>query len=365
MANKPNLTYALGNRLATTLDGSITDDATTINVVDASGFKATGGYALIDKANEATREIVYVESVSSNVLTIATDGRGLAGTTAVAHSSGVTIQDVAVDDMINGLVDQFKVGHTDAGAHVLPNNTALSIKESGGTARDIVKVTSGNILQVGYNTLPLQIIGKNDGWNSIGDTWTYASATTITVPAGAASYYAIGGKIKLTQTTVKYFYIVDVADELLTITGGTSYTLASAAISEISYSNIENPVGFPIKFDWTPVVTGKGSLTWTSSNTVYAYFRMSGQYCHVTYQIYGTTGGTTSDLLYITTPIKPAINAVWYGSVSRNNSTFVHSTVRTSNTNNRFEHAANSDGTSWTLAANSYVVGDFAYPVDL
>ncbi len=44
-----------------------------------------------------------------------------------------------------------------------------------------------------------------DGWQPANETWTYASATTITVPSGAASKYAKGDKIKLTQTTVKYF----------------------------------------------------------------------------------------------------------------------------------------------------------------
>ena len=95
----------------------------------------------------------------------------------------------------------------------------------------------------------------DDGWTPVesphgtDSTWTYASATTITVPTGAASIYQIGDKIKLTQTTAKYFYIIAVADTLLTVTGGSDYTVANAAITSPYYSKIENPHGFPQWFN--------------------------------------------------------------------------------------------------------------------
>ena len=80
---------------------------------------------------------------------------------------------------------------------------------------------------------------KSHGWIPVSDTWTYASATTITVPSGATSKYKVGQGVKLTQSgTVKYFYIVGVTNTLLTITGGT---LVNATISDISYTNIPGP----------------------------------------------------------------------------------------------------------------------------
>lgn len=39
-----------------------------------------------------------------------------------------------------------------------------------------------------------------DGWTSVSDTWTYASASTITVPSGAASLYQIGDRVGITQS---------------------------------------------------------------------------------------------------------------------------------------------------------------------
>lgn len=103
-----------------------------------------------------------------------------------------------------------------------------------------------------------------DGWISAGETWAYASATTITVPTGAASKYQKGDWIKLTQTTVKYFKILAVADTLLTVTAGTTHTVADAVISANYYSHMGNPMGVPRYFAWTPVwsLTG-GTLTTT------------------------------------------------------------------------------------------------------
>lgn len=99
------------------------------------------------------------------------------------------------------------------------------------------------------------------GWVILNETLTYASATTITIAAGGASRYQKGDKLKLTQTTVKYFYVVTVADTLLTITGGTTHTLADAAITSPYLSRISNPFGFPNYFNYAPILTYTGGTT--------------------------------------------------------------------------------------------------------
>lgn len=88
-------------------------------------------------------------------------------------------------------------------------------------------------------------LGILTGWVTAGETWTYASANTITVPSGAASKYAVGDRIKWTQTTVKYGVITAVADTVLTIMVNTDYTVANAAITLNYYSHEENPIGYP------------------------------------------------------------------------------------------------------------------------
>ena len=107
------------------------------------------------------------------------------------------------------------------------------------------------------------IFPSSNGWSSANETWAYASASTITVPSGAAAKYAVGDKIKLTQTTVKYFYIVGVSDTVLTVTGGSTYTIAAAAITSPYYSHVGSPNGFPQYFAYTP--TGVSATNCTMS----------------------------------------------------------------------------------------------------
>lgn len=103
-----------------------------------------------------------------------------------------------------------------------------------------------------------------DGWITAGETWTYASAdgpTGVFTVAGVdlTGKYQAGMRIKLTQTTVKYFIITKVTfstDTTISVYGGTDYTLANAAISANYYSTAKAPFGFntsPAK--WTETVT--------------------------------------------------------------------------------------------------------------
>jgi hypothetical protein len=132
----------------------------------------------------------------------------------------------------------------------------------------------------------LTAIYRNVGWISAGQTWTYASATTITVPSGAAAIYDVGDKIKLTDSTVKYFYVVAVADTLLTVTGGSTYSLSGGAITLPYYSKAASPNGFPQWLPYTP--TGVSA----SNSTKTGRFILSGRRCLV--QIYCIfTGGIT------------------------------------------------------------------------
>ena len=105
------------------------------------------------------------------------------------------------------------------------------------------------------------IFPSSNGWSSANETWAYASASTITVPSGAAAKYAVGDKIKLTQTTVKYFYIVGVSDTVLTVTGGSTYTIENAAITSPYYSHVGSPIGFPQYFTYTPTGVSATNVT--------------------------------------------------------------------------------------------------------
>ena len=157
----------------------------------------------------------------------------------------------------------------------------------------------------------------NGGWIGAVGTWTYASATSITIPSGGASLYAVGDRIKLTQTTVKYFYVISVADTALGITGGTDYTLTNAAITSPYFSHAASPVGFPNRFIYAPTI---GFTAGTAPNTVSSgtyYFSLTGKTCTVsTYTVYTNAGATVTGAT-LTLPIAHASGGqAAYGSVT-------------------------------------------------
>lgn len=135
-----------------------------------------------------------------------------------------------------------------------------------------------------------------DGWIDPGETWTYASATTFTVPGNQTAKYIAGVKIKLTQTTPKYFYVVSSSygapNTTVTVTGGSDYTIANAAITSPYYSRSERPAGFPDIFNYTLAWTSDGSAPSLGNAVVVSRFRISGKHVDVKIQI--TFGNTSS-----------------------------------------------------------------------
>jgi len=135
----------------------------------------------------------------------------------------------------------------------------------------------------------------NTGWIPVSSAWTYASATTINVPSGAAAIYKVGQGVKLKHNGAQnWFYITAVADTQLTITGGSDYPFTSSGsntLSEISYTNTPGTaIGFPSAFNFTPVFT---SLTVTGSPIYSGKFWMSGILKFYSIQI-NPNGGTTA-----------------------------------------------------------------------
>lgn len=156
---------------------------------------------------------------------------------------------------------------------------------------------------------------KVNGWISANETWTYASATTITIPSDGTTKYQKGDKIKLTQTTVKYFYVVAVTSTLLTITGGSSYTLTNAAISNNYYSKLPTVIGFPSYFTYTPSITAPGGTAPSYANIAY-YFTIVGDFIDVNIDLSNSTGGTAGAGLvpmFVTIPVIGTTSVIGYG----------------------------------------------------
>lgn len=150
--------------------------------------------------------------------------------------------------------------------------------------------------------------GTVDGWIGANEVWTYASASTLTIPGDLTTKYQRWDRFKLTQTTVKYFNVLKVAyatgTTTITITGGTDYTLVNAAISANYYSKQVSPQWWPDWFNYTP------TLNWFSvSPTVsYAKFRIIWNTCT---QGAAFSGNGTSNAAPLTVNTIGGITAVW------------------------------------------------------
>lgn len=149
-----------------------------------------------------------------------------------------------------------------------------------------------------------------DGWLTSADTWTYASgsgggtATFTIAGVDRTAVFTKGTRIKLTQTTVKYFVVVASSfstDTTVTITAGSDYTLANAAITSPFYSYMANPQGYPGSFNCTISPTG-----FSSAPTAKGQFAVVGDMCVFTYSITPTASNATT--LTLTLPIAAGPN---------------------------------------------------------
>lgn len=147
-----------------------------------------------------------------------------------------------------------------------------------------------------------------DGWRAVSDSWAYASATTITVPTDATLTYSVGDRIKFVQTSTKYFVVVSVASTVLTVSGGTDYTVANAAITSIYHSKQYNPVGYPSYFNYTPTFGGFSA----NPASPIAHFRVDGGMVSVDVRLAATgTSNATSFTVSAPFTAKTVTNMNW------------------------------------------------------
>jgi len=235
------------------------------------------GTAILDANGN---EVIKTPATTSAVNEITVTNSATGNAVQVSATGGDTNIDIAVLGKGSGSV---KLG-----------NAGLKFPNSDGTADYVLKTDgSGNLSFTPQSA-------STDGWTSAGETWTYASASTITVPSGAASKYSKGDKIKWTQTTVKYGVITNVADTLLTIAVNTDYTVANAAITDNYYSHQANPVGYPDWFNITaPVfdVSTYDNGSGAQPTTTLCKMKISGKQYFAQYKGNGIKAGTNYYLL--------------------------------------------------------------------
>jgi len=211
--------------------------------------------------------------------------------------NGVVIDSLKIKDA------GFAVG-SDADGDIYYRSSGALERLAKGTASQVLKMNSGA-------TAPewVTLATTDDGWVDPDDTWTYASATTITVPAGAALIYSKGDRIRLKQGgAYKYWVLATVANALLTIIETDDYTLTNDTITDNYYSHADKPVGFPNKFTWTTAYTG-----FSSDPTGKIEYTVSGG--RITINLVSGTGTSNNAAFDFTLPVAEAFSTAGWHSV--------------------------------------------------
>src|SRR5512141_119673 len=106
------------NDLETKLDGNITADSTSINVLSTTGFQAPG-IMTIDATDQdgnptsASREYVSFTGITNNTFTGCS--RGLGGSTAQSHSNGAKVEETWTVTHWEDFIAVFEESHSSAG----------------------------------------------------------------------------------------------------------------------------------------------------------------------------------------------------------------------------------------------------------
>jgi hypothetical protein len=172
---------------------------------------------------------------------------------------------------------------------------------------DDVQAAHINDLQDEVAAVETELLPLLTGWIA-GSGWTYASASTFTVAGNVTALFPVGTKIKLTQTTVKYFYVVSASygapNTTVTVTGGSDYSLTNAAITSPYYSYTANPQGFPHWFAYTSTLNGTGGSAGTFAEDLNtARFAITGRTCQIQIRKRVTNVGSWSGDVQLTLPV--------------------------------------------------------------
>jgi len=239
-------------------------------------------------------DVDYLNAVNGAI----TESSLIYGVDAEVSDNYVIDLPIAPTSYVDGMMINFKANTANTGACSLNINAlgAKTIKDIAGNDLITGAILAEQLVTVIYSgtyfimtsdskminapIITAPIIRNWNGWEDANETWTYASADsptfTFTVTGDLTSKYSVGMRIRLTQTTAKYFIITAISysspDTTVTVYGGTDYTLTSATITNNYYSNVKAPYGFPLDpVRWTNItkITSDISQVPPTQNTWY------------------------------------------------------------------------------------------------
>lgn len=210
----------------------------------------------------------------------------LTNITQITNRSHTSLSDIGtnshgtIDAHIAGTSNPHSVTFSQTGAVGTTTNQTIA----GTKTFDAFPITPGTAPTTDYQVSNKKYVDDSiiDGWIPSGETWTYASdddpTFTFTISGDKTSKYTVGMKLKLTQTTVKYFIITAVSysdpNTTVTIYGGTDYTLANATITSPYYSMVRTPQGFPTEPELWSEITTNTSNNYQASPTQNTWYNL-------------------------------------------------------------------------------------------
>lgn len=171
-------------------------------------------------------------------------------------------QQIRNPEQISGLV-----GDVQGPAGATSGNVAVFYGTSGKVISDGGVSTIGIVSAAVATTLGLAI--PKSGWCDGTGTWSYSSADSptfvISTSIDQTGLIGVGYRIKLVQTSARYFIVTAISSTTITVYGGTDYTLDNAAITSPQFSPIKHPLGFPASpSKWTVTYTRSTSASQAS-----------------------------------------------------------------------------------------------------
>lgn len=202
-----------------------------------------------------------------------------------------------------------------------------------------------------------------DGWIWIG-AGSRVSGTSLTISGDYTAIISPGDRLKLTDTTTKYFYVLapvtfSAGVTTLTVTGGSDYSLVGTP-SAISYSKMASPTSFPQWFNYTPTFAG-----WSTSPTYISRFNVTGRLCTVVLNYNGGTATSNATTMTGTLPIAvgASAGAMFAPSNGQDGSANLANPARASISPGSTTITWTKDwaGAAWTASGTKVVNANFTY----
>ena len=142
-------------------------------------------------------------------------------------------------------------------------------------------------------------------WINLGLSATYVSATSMTITGDYTAFLKLGTKIRLTNSTPKYGYILSSSYSApyttVNFVPNTSYSLANAAITNVIFSYAEPP-DFPIGFNFAVEAVGLTSPVYSIQSGT---FNIAGHVCKCAFKLDITSWSGQSGYVRATMPVTP------------------------------------------------------------